>query len=80
MVSDTFPKSSVASVMDIGGGAGAIGGMIMARYVGQILETVGTYVPVFVWAGGAYLVALLIVHLLLPRLDGAPPPVSAGEP
>jgi len=80
MVSDTFPKSSVASVMGIGGAAGAIGGMIMARYVGQVLETVGTYVPVFVWAGGAYLVALLIVHLLLPRLDGAPPPASAGEP
>ena len=80
MVSDTFPKSSVASVMGIGGAAGAIGGMIMARYVGQVLETVGTYVPVFVWAGGAYLVALLIVHLLVPRLAGAPPPASDGEP
>lgn len=73
MVSDTFPKSSVASVMGIGGAAGAIGGMIMARYVGQVLETVGTYVPVFLWAGGAYFVALLIVHLLLPSLDDAVP-------
>ncbi|MES3152193.1 MFS transporter [Sphingomonas faeni] len=69
MVSDTFPKSSVASVMGIGGAAGAIGGMIMARYVGQVLETIGSYTPVFVWAGGAYLVALLIVHLLVPNLD-----------
>jgi hypothetical protein len=77
MVSDTFPKSSVASIMGIGGAAGAIGSMIMARYVGQVLESVGTYVPVFLWAGGAYLVALLIVHLLLPRLDAAAPPASA---
>ncbi|WP_267397479.1 MFS transporter [Sphingomonas sp. GC_Shp_1] len=69
MVSDTFPKSSVASVMGIGGAAGAVGGMIMARYVGEVLEHVGSYVPVFVWAGSAYLVALLIVHVLLPRLD-----------
>lgn len=51
MVSDSFPKSSVASVMEIGGAAGAVGGMIMARYVGHVLETVGSYAPVFVWAG-----------------------------
>lgn len=59
MVSDTFPKSSVASVMGIGGAAGAIGGMIMASYVGHVLDTVGSYVPIFIWAGSAYLVALL---------------------
>ncbi|KQN06972.1 MFS transporter [Sphingomonas sp. Leaf25] len=73
MVSDTFPKSSVASVMGIGGAAGAVGGMIMARYVGEVLERVGSYAPVFIWAGSAYLVALLIVHILLPRLTVAPP-------
>ncbi len=68
MVSDTFPTRSVASVMGIGGAAGAVGGMIMARYVGQVLESVGSYAPVFLWAGSAYLVALLLVHLLVPRL------------
>lgn len=77
MVSDTFPTSSVASVMGIGGAAGAIGGMIMARYVGQMLESVGSYLPVFLWAGSAYLVALLIVHLLVPHLKVASPPVAA---
>lgn len=69
MVSDTFPRSSVASVMGIGGAAGAVGGMIMAKYVGHVLDTVGSYLPVFLWAGSAYLVALAIVHLLVPRLD-----------
>jgi ACS family hexuronate transporter-like MFS transporter len=73
MVSDTFPKSSVASVMGIGGAAGAVGGMIMARYVGHVLETVGSYVPVFIWAGTAYFIALAIVHLLLPNLEAAKP-------
>ncbi|HCB76783.1 MAG TPA: MFS transporter, partial [Sphingomonas bacterium] len=42
MVSDTFPRSSVASVMGIGGAAGAVGGMLMSTYVGQVLETVGS--------------------------------------
>lgn len=69
MVSDTFPRSSVASVMGIGGAAGAVGGMLMSTYVGQVLETVGSYAPVFVWAGSAYLVALAIIHLLVPRLE-----------
>jgi MFS transporter, ACS family, hexuronate transporter len=69
MVSDTFPSRSVASVMGIGGAAGAVGGMIMARYVGEVLERVGSYLPVFVWAGSAYLLALLLVHLLVPRLE-----------
>lgn len=68
MVSDTFPSQSVASVMGIGGAAGAIGGMIMARYVGQLLGSVGSYLPVFIWAGSAYLIALLLVHMLVPRL------------
>ena len=73
MVSDTFPRGSVASVMGIGGAAGAVGGMIMARYVGQVLETVGSYLPVFLWAGTAYLVALLLVQLLVPQLDRTAP-------
>lgn len=68
IVSDTVPRGSVASVMGIGGAAGAIGGMIMAQYVGHVLESVGSYMPVFLWAGGAYLIALAIIHLLLPRL------------
>lgn len=72
MVSDTFPRSSVASVMGIGGAAGAVGGMLMSTYVGQVLETVGSYAPVFVWAGSAYLVALAIIHLLVPRLEVNP--------
>jgi ACS family hexuronate transporter-like MFS transporter len=45
--------------------------MIMSNYVGRVLETVGTYVPVFLWAGSAYLVALLLVHLLVPNLETA---------
>ncbi|UAJ09031.1 MFS transporter [Polymorphobacter megasporae] len=68
LVTDTVPKSAVASVIGIGSAAGAVGGMIMAKSVGAILESIGSYQPIFIWASSIYLVALLIVHLLLPRL------------
>ena len=68
IVSDSVPRTSVASVMGIGGAAGAIGGMIMAKYVGHVLETIGSYWPVLLWASSAYLIALLLIHLILPRI------------
>ena len=48
--------------------AGAIGGMLIAKATGYILDATGSYVPVFAVAGCAYLVALLFVHLLSPTL------------
>jgi ACS family hexuronate transporter-like MFS transporter len=69
LVSDTFPRRAVGSVVGIGGMAGSIGGMLIALVVGEILQRTGSYVPIFIIAGSAYLVALLIVHLLAPNLD-----------
>jgi ACS family hexuronate transporter-like MFS transporter len=66
--SDVFPKAAVGSVVGIGGMCGAIGGMAMAKYAGQVLETIGSYTPIFVVAASAYLVALAAIHLLTPRL------------
>jgi ACS family hexuronate transporter-like MFS transporter len=67
--SDVFPKPAVATVVGIGGTAGAIGGMLMSKYAGFILDRVGTYTPIFVIAAFAYLLALLVFHLLSPRLE-----------
>ncbi|HKX84177.1 MAG TPA: MFS transporter, partial [Pyrinomonadaceae bacterium] len=69
--SDMFPKQAVGSVVGIGGMFGAIGGMVISPLVGYILQTTGSYVPIFIIAASAYLVALLIIHLLAPRLDPA---------
>jgi ACS family hexuronate transporter-like MFS transporter len=71
LTSDMFPRSAVGSVVGIGGMAGAIGGMLIALIVGEILQRTGSYVPIFIIAGSAYLVALTIIHLLTPRLDPA---------
>jgi ACS family hexuronate transporter-like MFS transporter len=66
--SDMFPKRAVGSVVGIGGMAGAVGGMLIALVVGRILQATGSYVPIFLMAGSAYLVALGIIHLLVPRM------------
>jgi ACS family hexuronate transporter-like MFS transporter len=67
--SDLFPRSAVGSVVGIGGMAGAIGGVAMQLSAGYIARY--TYLPLFLFSGSAYLVALAIVHLLSPKLRPA---------
>jgi ACS family hexuronate transporter-like MFS transporter len=45
--------------------------MLFSLLVGGILEKTGNYLPVFIIAGSAYLIALLVIHLLAPRLEPA---------
>lgn len=67
--SDMFPSRAVASVVGIGGMAGAAGGMLIAKIVGYALQWTGSYMIPFIIAGAAYLVGLASVHLLTPRLE-----------
>lgn len=78
IASDTFPRQAVGSVVGIGGMAGAVGGMLIARLVGEILQRTGSYVPVFIIAGSAYLLALLVIHLLAPKLEPARLEITAS--
>ena len=66
-MSRLFPRGMAGSVIGIGGLSGALGGMLMAKVAGTILETVGSYQPIFMVAAGAYLFALLILHFIVPR-------------
>jgi len=66
--SDTFPRSAVGSVVGLGGFGGAVGGMLVAPAVGYWLDfSHEFYGPLFIIAGVAYLCALLVIHLLLPK-------------
>jgi ACS family hexuronate transporter-like MFS transporter len=67
--SDVFPRSAVGSVVGIGGMVGAFGGMAMAKYAGWVLDKIGSYTPIFIVAATAYLLALLVVHLLTPKME-----------
>jgi ACS family hexuronate transporter-like MFS transporter len=71
LASDMFPRRAVASVVGISGFGGAVGGMLVSTFTGLVLQFTGSYVPVFVMAGSAYLLALLAVHLLAPSLEPA---------
>ena len=67
--SDMFPSHAVASVVGIGGMAGAVGGMLIAEIVGYVLQATGSYLIPFFIAGTAYLIALGVLQLIVPRLQ-----------
>jgi ACS family hexuronate transporter-like MFS transporter len=75
-VSDMFPKRAVASIIGIGGMAGAIGGMLFPFITGRLLDafkasgnvTAG-YAVLFSICGFAYLVSFALHHLLAPKFE-----------
>lgn len=72
LTSDMFPKRAVGSVVGIGGAAGGIGGFFIANIVGWILQkNPDNYLPIFIIAGSSYLLTLLIIHVLVPRMEKA---------
>jgi MFS transporter, ACS family, hexuronate transporter len=72
IASDMFPRQAVGSVIGIGGFMGALTGFGFQRLTGWILQNNGSnYTPVFLFCGFAYLVALLVIHTLVPRLQQA---------
>lgn len=69
--SDMFPRRAVGSVTGVIGTAGACGGMLIAEVTGLLLQKTGSYNLIFAIAAGAYLTALLVIHLIVPRLEPA---------
>jgi len=69
--SDMFPQRAVASVVGLGGMAGAASGMLVAKILSHHLQSTGSYRTPFFIAGAAYLTALTVFHTLLPQLRPA---------
>src|SRR5262249_57776888 len=69
LTSDMFPRRAVGSVVGIGTFAGAMGGFLLQITVGRLKQSTGNYIAIFAFAGVAYLVALLIIQLLVPRVE-----------
>lgn len=74
--SDTMPKSSVSSVVGLGGFAGGIASMFVAQAVGWVLTATGSYVPLFGAASLMYVIAFALMHVFVPRIR----PAAAGAP
>jgi ACS family hexuronate transporter-like MFS transporter len=67
--SDMFPRRAVGSVVGLGGFAGALGGVVLQKLTGVILQSNGSnYTPVFAICGSAYVTALVIIHFLAPSM------------
>jgi ACS family hexuronate transporter-like MFS transporter len=62
-VADSIPSGAVASVVGIGGTAGAIGGMLLAQFAGHTLQLTGSYVPLFIVCCSMYLLAWGILRI-----------------
>jgi len=72
-VPDMFPHAYVGTVVSFGQVAGALGGAIFAAVAGNILQLTHSYVPLFIYSGSAYVVALLLLRTLAPGLKRAMP-------
>jgi ACS family hexuronate transporter-like MFS transporter len=73
-VSDMFPRQAVGAVVGIGGMAGSVGGVLFSLGVGYLLTLTHSYGLLFALSASAYLIALFIFRLLVPRLT----PVSVN--
>ncbi|MBI3209272.1 MAG: MFS transporter [Candidatus Solibacter usitatus] len=68
--SDMFPRRMVGAVVGLGGMGGAFGGMLIAPAIGKWLDySNNAYGPLFVISGCIYLIALLVIHLLVPDIE-----------
>jgi ACS family hexuronate transporter-like MFS transporter len=71
-VSDMFPRKAVATMVGMGGFAGAISGMAFQRITGHVLRvTHNNYNYLFLYCGLAYVSAWVIIQVLVPRLKPA---------
>lgn len=68
LVSDTMPRSAVASTVGLGGGISSVVGGFSAAAVGRVLDATGNnYTVVFFVCASVYVIATAIIHFVLPR-------------
>lgn len=77
LVSDVFPKKATASVVGIGGMIGALSSVAANFALGSLLDSSGKtgFFFAFLLAGCLYLISLLLVHLIMPKMD----PIKESE-
>ncbi len=72
VVSDTMPKGAISSVIGLGGFLAYFTGGFVNGLTGMILQKTGSYVAVFGYFSGMYLLSMLAIQLLLPKSKPAP--------
>ena len=67
--SDMFPRRAIGSIVGIGATGGAVGGILIQVGTGYIVQRTHGYLPIFIFAGLAYVIALAIIQGLTPKLN-----------
>lgn len=83
VVSDTMPKEAISSVIGLGGFVCFFTGGFVNALTGVILQKTGSYVYVFAYFSGTYILSLVLLQLLVPRIAAArlqPPAAGVGDP
>ncbi|HEU5078001.1 MAG TPA: MFS transporter [Opitutaceae bacterium] len=70
VISDTMPKSAVSSVVGLGGFLAYFTGGFVNEFTGLIVQKTGSYVNVFAYFAGMYLLSLVLLHVLVPKIAG----------
>lgn len=68
IVADTMPRAAISSVVGLGGFVSYFTGGFVNEFTGQILQKTGSYVTVFAYFSGMYLLSLLLIQVLVPRI------------
>jgi hypothetical protein len=77
LAGDMFPRRVVGSVTGLGGFAGSVGAIILFFIVGELRDAAikrgepGNYFLIFLAASVGYATAVLLIHLLVPKLEPA---------
>ncbi len=69
VVSDTMPKEAVSSVVGLGGFVAYFTGGFVNEFTGMILQKTGSYVTVFAYFSGMYVLSLIAIQLLVPKIQ-----------
>ncbi len=68
VVSDTMPREAISSVVGLGGFVSYFTGGFINGLTGYILQRTGSYFLVFAYFSGMYLLSLVAIQLLVPRI------------
>ena len=68
VVSDTMPRQVISSVIGLGGFVCYFTGGFVNHLTGVILQQTGSYVPVFGYFSGMYLLSIIAIQLLVPKI------------
>jgi len=68
LVSDTMPKETISSVVGLGGFVAYFTGGFVNGITGHILQKTGSYVLVFAYFSGMYILSLILIQLFVPKI------------